>query len=347
MIVNRQKVKATGRQLQKAWPFLKIVTTISLLGLGIWYILNGIGLSAIADVFSTSKIEFILLSLLTVLTMNLFKAWRWKILFAAENEPPPFPTLFWAIMLGQYVNLVVPFLRLGEIARIYVLRKQSRTPGALTLGTLVVEKVLEMVVLALTLFVILPFIALPDYVNHPGIQLGIIAGIMIVGLYIIAYQTNFILKVCGFFTRWLPMHWAQRLMNYIIQGLEGVATLRDKRTTFALMATSIMGGVTAVLTPYILLLAFDLPLGLARAALIHIVVMIALTPPSTPGKIGVFDGAAAFTLVWFGIQSEATIAGFTITYHLVAILPPIILGMIAASRTNWQWKHNIELRSPA
>jgi uncharacterized protein (TIRG00374 family) len=341
LIVNRQKVKETGSQLQKAWPFLKIVVTISLLGLGIWYILDGIGLSAISEVFSTSKIGFILLSLLVVLTMNLFKAWRWRILFAAESDPPPFPTLFWAIMLGQYVNLVVPFLRLGEVARIYVLRKQSRTPGALTLGTLVVEKVLEMVILALTLLVILPFIALPDYVNHPGIQLGIVAGIMIVGLYIVAYQTNYILKVCSFFTRRLPMHWAQRLMNYIVQGLESVAALRDNRTLFALMATSIMGGVTAVLTPYVLLLAFDLPLGLARAALIHIVVMIALTPPSTPGKIGVFDGAAALTLVWFGIQSEAAIASFTITYHLAAVLPPVILGMIAASRTNWQWKQKV------
>ena len=338
MIVNRQKVKATSSQLQKAWPYLKFGITFSLLGLGIWYIMDGIGLVAIAEVFSTSKIGFILLGLLSVLTMNIFKAWRWKILFATESEPPPFPSLFWAIMLGQYVNLVVPFLRLGEVARIYVLRKQSRTPGALTLGTLVVEKVLEMVVLALTLLVILPFIALPEYINHPGIQLGIVAGILILGLYVVAYQTNFILRICEFFIRRLPMHWAQRLMNYIVQGLESVAALRDNRTMFALLATSILGGVTAVFTPYILLLAFDLPLGLARAALIHIVVMIALTPPNTPGKIGVFDGAAAFTLVWFGIKSEAVIASFTITYHLATVLPPVILGMIAASRTNWQWK---------
>ena len=347
MIVNRLKKKSTNSLLQKTWPLLNIFLTVSLLGLGFWYLLDGVGLAAIGDAYRTSNIGYILLSLLVVLAMNIAKTWRWQILFASRSDPPPFSTLFWAIMLGQYVNLVVPFLRLGEVSRIYVLRKHACTGSAWTLGTLVVEKVLDLVILALTLFIILPFIALPDYINHPGLQLGIVAAIMLIGLYALAFQTKFIIAVCRYFARWLPLRWAQKVMSYIIQGLESVSALRDKRTTLALMGTSVIVGFTAVLTPFILFLAFDLPLGLARAALIHIVVMIALTPPSTPGKIGVFDGAAAFTLIWFGIQSEAIIASFTITYHLIAVLPPVLLGMIATSRSNWQWQQNIEIESHA
>lgn len=343
MIVNDLKEKTAVSFLQKIWPLLNILLTILLLGLGLWYLIDGIGLTAVGAVFNISSIGYILLSLFIVLVMNLAKTWRWQILFATRSDPPSFATLFWAIMLGQYVNLVVPFLRLGEVARIYVLRKQAHTGTVWTLGTLVVEKVLDLVVLALTLLVILPFIALPDYISHPGLQLGIMAIILLVGLYILAYQTKLIIVICQYFTRWLPMNWAKKVMALIIQGLESFATLRHKRITLALLGTSILVGLTAVLTPYILFLAFDLPLGIAKAALIHIVVMIALTPPSTPGKIGVFDGAAAFTLIWFGIQSEAAVAGYTITYHLVAILPPVLLGMAAASKTNWHWKRNAEI----
>jgi glycosyltransferase 2 family protein len=338
LIANDVKGKTAVSFVQKIWPLLNILLTISLLGLGLWYLIDGVGLAAVGEAFNTSSSGYILLSLLIVLVMNLAKTWRWQILFATQSDPPPFAALFWAIMLGQYVNLVVPFLRLGEVARIYVLHKQNQTGSAWTLGTLVVEKVLDLVVLALTLLIVVPFMALPDYINHPGLQLGIMSAILLVGLYTLAYQTKLIIAICQFFIRWLPMNWAQKVMGYIIQGLESFATLRDKRTSLALLGTSILVGVTAVLTPYILFVAFDLPLSLAQAAIIHVVVMIALTPPSTPGKIGVFDGAAAFSLLWFGIESQAAIAGYTITYHLVAVLPPVLLGMVAASRTNWRWK---------
>jgi hypothetical protein len=47
-------------------------------------------------------------------------------------------------------------------------------------------------------------------------------------------------------------------------------------------------------------MAFDLPFGLIEAAVIHAVVTIVTTPPSTPGKIGVFNGAVALVLLSYG-----------------------------------------------
>lgn len=340
MIAKKQKTTSPNLR-RKLWPLVNTGLTVLLVGFGLWYLINGVGLEAIGESLHTAKIRFILLSILSVLLMNLFKTWRWHILYAADENPPKPAALFWAIMLGQYVNLVIPFLRLGEIARLFVIRQKSQTNSALTLGTLAVEKVLDIIILALTLITILPFIALPDYISHPGWQLGVTALVLLIGLYVLAYQTRFIIAICEYLTRRLPMHWAQRIVRYIISGLEGVAAFRSQRAVLALIGSSALVGFTSVLTPYLLLLAFGLPLGLAQAALIHIVVMIALTPPSTPGKIGVFDGAAAFTLVWFGIESQAVIAGYTLTYHLVAVLPPVLLGMAAASRTNWRWQRTL------
>ncbi len=340
MIAKKQKITSPSL-LRKLWPLVNTGLTVLLVGFGLWYLINGVGLEAIGESLRTAKFGFILLSILSVVLMNLFKTWRWHILYAADDNPPGPVTLFWAIMLGQYVNLVIPFLRLGEIARLFAIRQKSQTASALTLGTLVVEKVLDIIILALTLIAILPFIALPEYISHPGWQLSIAAIVLLAGLYVLAYQTRLIIAICEYFTRWLPIAWAQRIMHYIISGLEGVAAFRSKRAALALIGSSALVGFTSVLTPYLLLLAFGLSLGFAKAALIHIVVMIALTPPSTPGKIGVFDGAAAFTLFRFGIESQAVIAGYTLIYHLVAVLPPVLLGMVAASRTNWRWQRSL------
>jgi uncharacterized membrane protein YbhN (UPF0104 family) len=74
-------------------------------------------------------------------------------------------------------------------------------------------------------------------------------------------------------------------------------------------------------------------LGWVAAAIINVAIMVALVPPTTPGKIGIFDGVVAFLLLQFGVKNEAVIASYTIVYHLIVILPLIILGSIAVSRT--------------
>ncbi|MEM7330879.1 MAG: hypothetical protein AAF490_02220, partial [Chloroflexota bacterium] len=73
---------------------------------------------------------------------------------------------------------------------------------------------------------------------------------------------------------------------------------------------------------------------------------IALVPPSTPAKIGVFDGVVAFLLVQFGLQNEAIIIGYTLIFHLIIYLPQIIFGVFASWQTNWQWSNTFSLSQP-
>lgn len=82
--------------------------------------------------------------------------------------------------------------------------------------------------------------------------------------------------------------------------------------------------------------AFNLPFGIVEAAVVHIVVTIATTPPSTPGKIGVFNGAVALILISFGMTNEAVVISYSIVFLLVVIVPQIVLGSIAAAKTDWR-----------
>ena len=52
-----------------------------------------------------------------VLTTLALKGWRWQLMFPDDSAPVPFRAAFWSTTLGQYVNLIIPFLRLGEVAR--------------------------------------------------------------------------------------------------------------------------------------------------------------------------------------------------------------------------------------
>ncbi len=339
MIADKQERLLVTPPSDRARWFSRLswLATAVLLAVGLWYILQKVTLAAMWQAVSQAQPGYVLAALLVMLATLWLKAWRWQYLFVTQPDesPQPLRPLFWSMMLGQYINLMVPFFRLGEVARLLSLDQQTGVGKARTLGTLVVEKTLDIIMLVLTIALILPFIVLPDFVSNP-FTLGLVGGVGFVTLYLLAYQTRWVVGITRRMIRPLPSKIHNPLLRLIISGLEGLAALRRPRLTLILLLQSALVAFLSVLTPYLLFPAFHIPLGLAEAALIHVVVMIVSTPPSTPARIGVFDGTVSFMLLRLGLTVEAVIISYTIVYHLVVMLPQIILGSTAVSRTNWR-----------
>lgn len=331
--------KATGAATpswRRYLPWLNLALTAALVLAGLWYLSSRVSLAAVGQALAQAEPGYVALAVgIMVLTMAL-KGWRWRLMFT-EQPAVSFRAAFWATTLGQYVNLIVPFVRLGEVARLYALNQETGTAAARALGTLVVEKTLDLIFFGLTIIFILPFVILPDYVNQPGPMLLLLPLALLAVLYLLAYRTEFVIGVWRRVVRPLPDRLEGWLLRLAVSGLEGLAALRNRRLTLLMLLTSLGIAALAVVLPYSLFLALGLKLTLLDAALIHIVVSIAITPPSTPAKIGVFNGAAALMLWQFGLTDETAIAGYAILFYLVVIVPQIALGIVAASRSKWRW----------
>jgi uncharacterized protein (TIRG00374 family) len=336
---NQDKAPSTMRRLI---PWLNLLIVLILLAIGFWYLSGKVSLLDIGMALRYAKPLPIAIGLGVILLTSLLKAWRWQFMFAAPQQKPPFSAAYWALMLGQYVNLIVPFLRLGEIARIYALNRQTKIPMATSIGTLVVEKVLDIFLLVLTIALLMPFIILPEFFGQPGPLLWLIPILSLLALIFFAFETETITRLVQKITARLPDNWIQRPFRWMIFGLEGLAALRSGRTSLILVVLSAIIAVLSVLVPYVLFASFDFDLTLVQAALIHVVVTIAITPPSTPGKLGVFNGVVAIMLYSFGVSNDAAIISYSIIYYLVAIIPQITLGSLAAAKTDWQWQRTIE-----
>ena len=328
--------------MRRLMPWLNLLLVVALLGIGVWYLADKVSLADILQALSLAKPIPILIGLGIMLLTVLLKTWRWQIMFVEREQKPSFVAAFWALTLGQYVNLIVPFLRLGEIARIYALNRQTQIPMSRSIGTLVVEKVLDIFILALTVAVIMPFVILPDFVGQPGPLLWLLPILLLLILYFFAYETDKITRILQNIAARLPDNWMQRPLQWMISGLEGLGALRSGRTSLMLVLLTAVIGVLAVLLPYVLFSAFDLQLSLVDAALIHVVVTIATTPPSTPGKLGIFNGAVAIMLYGFGVSNDAALISYSIVFHLVVIVPQILLGTVAAVKTDWHWQSTVE-----
>jgi len=280
-----------------------------------------------------------MLTLLILLLTLATKTWRWQQLLAPPA--PPLQPLFWALMLGQYVNLLVPVQRLGEIARIFAVVNSTAVSKSRALGTLVVEKFMDLALLGLTLVWALTAVTIPILTSNlekTAVSIGAIAIVGLGLLVAIAHKPRPIIELTRKTAVLLPSNWGNKIIHIVEAGLGGLAALTNRRLLLATIGASAIIAILSVLTSYTLFYAFDIPLGIVEAAWLHIIVTLALVPPSSPGKLVVLDGAVIIVLKQFGLTNEALIVGYALLFHLILVIPQLILGAIASTRVGWRWE---------
>lgn len=341
MSVRREKVilqKEEGGQPalplaeKKAIPWLRLLLALALSLLGLWYVTRNVALADLQAALGASRPLYILLALLVFLATTLAKSWRWQMLYQPQDRVPPFRHLFWAVNVGQLINTAVPFLRLGELARVYDLGHHTGESKVKALGTLVVEKTLELISLAFLLFALLPFFVLPELVASSGLSGAIVAVAILLALFAIARRPELVRRLALAVLRFFPERWQERLLPWIGSGLAGFSALRSGRASLALTGSTLLITLLAVLTPYVLFAALGFPLGLRHAAAIHIALTVGALPPSTPARIGIFEGIVTFMLATFAVGDNATRLAYALVFHLVVVLPQLVLGGIGLLR---------------
>ncbi|MDR2562502.1 MAG: flippase-like domain-containing protein [Prevotellaceae bacterium] len=105
-------------------------------------------------VFQLKEANYFLIALSLIFGMiaYLVRALRWQILIKPLGHKPSLYHVYNAVMLGYLANLVVP--RIGEVTRCAILNKTDKIPGDSLFGTVVVERVVDLISLfVLTIFV--------------------------------------------------------------------------------------------------------------------------------------------------------------------------------------------------
>jgi glycosyltransferase 2 family protein len=306
-----------------------------LLGAGaLWLVARNVSPEGLRQAIGQARSGPVVLAFALVTLVILAKVWRWRLLYQPPPAVPSFAALWHALLIGQFVNLLAPF-RLGEVARVYALYQQTGSSKAQALGTVAVEKSLDLIMLLFTLIILLPLMVVPRFVSDQGPLLATVAAGSLLFLYLLAYQTERVAGRLAQVGRWLPGGLGEKMTRWAVSGLGGLAALRNRRANVALVISSAVIVVLSILTPLAVFRAFDLPYGLPEATLLNLVLSVGMVPPSTPAKVGVFEWLAAFTMKQLGMADEALILSYALVYHAAVVLPSILLGSVAASRTRW------------
>ena len=88
---------------------------------------------------------------LIILLSHISRAIRWKILMAPMGYYPRFINTFCAVMVGYLANLAFP--RLGEVLKCTILGKYEKVPPDKLIGTILVEREVDVVSLIIVFFI--------------------------------------------------------------------------------------------------------------------------------------------------------------------------------------------------
>lgn len=97
----------------------------------------------IFDSFKRANYFWLFLLMFFGLASNFFRAQRWRLLLKPLGYSPNYWNTFSAVMIMFFANLAFP--RLGEVLRCSILAKYEKVPVEKSIGTMVLERIIDLV----------------------------------------------------------------------------------------------------------------------------------------------------------------------------------------------------------
>ena len=247
---------------------------------------------------------------------------RWGLLLPAR---PGQGALFRVSVIGFAVNNLVP-VRIGDVARTYLLARWCGTPYGTTVASLVVERILDGLTLALLLLLGLLIVPAPAYLLGFALLASAGFGVCIAVTILAAWRPATLLWLSATVGRRLPPRLGDRVQRLSRSFAHGLSPLQHWSAWPWLLGVSALAWIGQFALFYVLMLGFPLPATPGLALLGGAVANFATLVPSSPGFVGTFDAALSKVLVdTSGIGFDVA-AAYALVVHSVLFLPIIILG---------------------
>jgi uncharacterized protein (TIRG00374 family) len=301
-------------------------------------VLRAIDPGRIAASLSTAEWRLLPIAIALYFAAVWIRSVRWR--FLLPQQAVGTATLFRTLVVGFTVNNVLP-MRMGEVARVYLLGRWGEVPYGSTLASLVAERILDGLSLALLLLVALRLLP-----NPPGYLVGIgalaAAGFCVGGVLVAvaAWRSSAIVTATRWIVRPLPRR-LRDLAERLASSFAGeLAFVRGAHRLGVILGLSVVAWCFELGLFYVLMVGFPLPHSVPLAFLVGSAANFATLVPSSPGYVGTFDGALIKVLTdSAGVPIDPGLAGaYALVVHATLFLPVIILGTLVLWRSHMSFQ---------
>ena len=261
------------------------------------------------------------LNLLSVLVRAL--AWRTVIVQAFEPPHPSFMLVFSAFSVGLFANAVLPG-RIGELARVAVLNRRMRQPGAWArlLGTVFAHRVFDLVaVMGLIVYVMLTA-HIPDWAVTSLIAV-VVVGIVLFTVAVMGARDD---HYAGLEEGLGAVRKVVRLARY------GLSVMRRPAPAALALLFQLLGWTCQLFAVYTSMRAFGIHEPLPAAGLVLVLMNVATIFPLWPGNVGLVQAAVALPLfTYYGVAKANGIA-FGFGLQIIEASVGIGVGLLFLAR---------------
>jgi glycosyltransferase 2 family protein len=278
---------------------------------------------------ATPVLVLILVTLLSPVSLY-FRAMRWRLILpfrasATNND------LFRNISIGFMVNNILP-ARMGEAARAFILWRRNKFTVAESIGSLVVERVIDTFVFSSFFFV--PVLFRQEFVKLQPYAIVFAAGFgaFIVGLIIYALAPGRVRKLLNMALAILPKRFrikGEAALTDVLSNLNWVFSIRR---TGSVIVLSYLATMCYPLMLYLLAGQpgtfdfLDSMIGQSFAAL-------GAAIPLSPGYVGTLHAALLSGLTLIGLDPQKA-GAVTIIYHALSFIIITVMGLVFFFTTN-------------
>ncbi|MBZ0198325.1 MAG: flippase-like domain-containing protein [Ignavibacteriaceae bacterium] len=271
---------------------------------------------------------------IVLLFSHYLRALRWQIMLHSVKPDTSIKNIFGALMVGYGVNNVVP--RAGEVSRAVLLGKWEGLSRSSMFGTVIVERVIDVIFLLLSVLVSVLIWSGNLYESFPWLKSALIISFIGVALFVaflilvIKQKEKFyggIIKLLGRFSISLA-HKSAHIFEMLA---EGFTSLKGTRNYFLVILLSVIMMLVYAGNAYIGFLTIGMqnvaPVSYKMAWVLMSISAIGVAIP-TPGGTGSYHTLAKSTLVLlFGFGENISLA-FAFISHIISYTLCIVVALI-------------------
>lgn len=295
----------------------------------IWLVLRSVDIGRAVDVLRTTDRAWIGLMGGFIVTDLGVRALRWQRLVAPIGQVR-YPAMLAYLLIGYLGNNVLP-ARIGELVRSHYLGDREGLSRTTTLGTVVVERVVDFVVvvaIASAAIIVLSVRGIVASAVLVGIALaGLLAAAVAVG--IAAHRLPGAERIAAAAERWPRLREAAGKLR------GGLAVAGRPRTLAEALVLSVIAWSATVLAFAAAGQAIGVELTIGQAALLASGVALATAIPAGPANLGTFELAAVEIGKAVGVEAHAAFA-LALLVHAGILVITSIGGLVALGRVGWR-----------
>jgi glycosyltransferase 2 family protein len=304
----------------------------ALLALSFWWLLRSVSLQSLVDAVAQANVWWVLLCVPVVMFSHVARAMRWRYLLPATTPVNLWDTTV-AVLVGYASSVVIP--RSGEVLRPLLLTRRTSVSSAITLSSIVLERMVDVATLLFGLCLVL--LTHLDSLQRvlPGVsvtQLVVAATLPLVTLVLVVAVVGFSdwgrRRLPEFVSLRFPTFgsWLKQATNHFFEHIRSL----NVRSALGIMVHTMTMWIAYVVPIWMILHAFPglQNVSLVDACLVLVAISVGVTVAPTPGALGIYQVIAQQAIVVLTGASPAICLAAAMTIWCVTYGCVLIFGGI-------------------